>query len=403
MVTIDPADGGDDSAAGAAADSASTADGNAADSWSDPVMHPATAPALILHPISYLYIVGGLLLAAAVIGLFGSASSALKTIVIGSVFALALDPVVSVVRRRWGWSRPAAVLLVTTCVIAFVTAVMVLMGPSAVRQAEDIGADLPKTVEEFYDLPVVGDWLASRDMSGRVREAIAELPAKISDESLANLVQNVIGGALAAVIMFAVTVAVLLDGERLIAIVRRRLPYRWVDRADEVGRVFYTATAHYFGGSLAVAALMGIVVLTLCLVFGVPLAPLAAIWAMITDLIPQVGGFLGGAFLGLLALTQGPIVFVVVVTLFVLYMNLENHVITPAIVGQAVDVTPPTTMLAAFIGGAAGGVPGALVATPLVGAVKQLYMQLRWGQQPFAAKRRGIGPRVRRLLRRGVR
>jgi predicted PurR-regulated permease PerM len=47
---------------------------------------------------------------------------------------------------------------------------------------------------------------------------------------------------------------------------------------------------------------------------------------------------------------------------------------------QAVNVTPPTTMLAALIGGAAAGVPGALVATPLVGAVKQLYMQLRWGK-----------------------
>jgi putative heme transporter len=368
--------------------------------WSDPGLRPAPAASLVLHPVSFVYIVGGLLLAAAVIGLIESATAILWTIAMGVVFALAMDPVVSAVRRRWGWSRPPAVLLVAGSVIAFLVAVMVLMGPQAVRQAEDLGADLPKTVEEFYDLPVVGDWLASRDMSGRVEEAITELPAKVSDESVTTLVQNVIGGALTALILFAVTVAVLLDGEQLIATVRRRLPSRWVSRADQVGRVFYIAIGHYFGGSLAVAVLMGIVVLMLCLVFGVPLAPLAAIWAMITDLIPQVGGFLGGAFLGLLALTQGPVTFIVVVTLFVLYMNLENHVISPAIVGQAVDVTPPTTMLAAFIGGAAGGVPGALIATPLVGAVKQLYMQLRWGKQPFAKYRPGVVTRLRALLRR---
>ncbi|HEX2497774.1 MAG: AI-2E family transporter [Actinomycetes bacterium] len=368
--------------------------------WSDPELRPAPAPPLVLHPVSFVYIVGGLLLAAAVIGLIESATAMLWSIAMGVVLALAMDPVVSAVRRRWGWSRPSAVLLVAGSVIAFLVAVMVLMGPQAVRQAEDLGADLPKTVEEFYDLPVVGDWLANRDMSGRVEEAIKELPAKVSDESVTTLVQNVIGGALTALILFAVTVAVLLDGEQLIATARRRLPSRWVGRADEVGRVFYIAIGHYFGGSLVVAVLMGIVVLMLCLVFGVPLAPLAAIWAMITDLIPQIGGFLGGAFLGLLALTQGPVTFVVVVTLFVLYMNLENHVISPAIVGQAVDVTPPTTMLAAFIGGAAGGVPGALIATPLVGAVKQLYMQLRWGRQPFAKDRPGVVARLRALLRR---
>jgi predicted PurR-regulated permease PerM len=164
--------------------------------------------------------------------------------------------------------------------------------------------------------------------------------------------------------------------------------------------VFYQATAQYFGGSLAVAALMGIVVLALCLIFGVPLAPLAAIWATITDLIPQVGGFLGGALLGVLALTQGPVVFVVVVGLYILYMNLENHVISPAIVGKAVDVTPATTMLAALVGGAAAGVPGALVATPLVGALKQLYMQLRWGQQPFESQRPSLRSRFGKLRRR---
>jgi putative heme transporter len=148
---------------------------------------------------------------------------------------------------------------------------------------------------------------------------------------------------------------------------------------------------------------MGVVVLALCLIFGVPLAPLAALWAMITDLIPQVGGFLGGALLGLLALTQGAFVFVVVVGLYGLYLTVENHVISPAVVGHAVDVSPPTSMLATLIGGAAAGVAGALVATPLVGATKQLYLQLRWGQQPFASERPPLRDRVKTVLPRMVR
>ena len=54
-------------------------------------------------------------------------------------------------------------------------------------------------------------------------------------------------------------------------------------------------------------------------------------WAMITDLIPQIGGFLGGAFLGLLALSVGLGTGLVVILLFVAYMNFENHVISPAV------------------------------------------------------------------------
>src|SRR5207302_3235318 len=65
-----------------------------------------------LDPVAFVYIVGGLLLSAAVFGLFHAASSAITTVAVGVLLALALDPVVSAIRRRWHWPRPRAVLLV---------------------------------------------------------------------------------------------------------------------------------------------------------------------------------------------------------------------------------------------------------------------------------------------------
>jgi putative heme transporter len=358
---------------------------------------------LHLKPGVFVHIVGGLLVAFAGFALLRSAPKALTTIAVGSVFALALDPIVGAIRRNWGWPRATSVLLVAGGAIVLATIVVVGMGPQAVAQARKVTSDVPQTVREFYDLPVVGGWLEDNDAATRVDEAIEELPGKINDRSVTRTVEDMVGGALSTVLVLAVTVAVLLDGEHLVAAVHRLLPPRWVNRADEIGHVFYMAIAQYFAGSLAVAALMGVVVLALCLIFGVPLAPLAALWAMITDLIPQVGGFLGGALLGLLALTQGALVFVVVVGLYGLYLSLENHVISPAIVGHAVDVSPPTSMFATLIGGAAAGVPGALVATPLVGATKQLYLQLRWGQQPFASQRPPLRDRVKTVFQTMVR
>jgi predicted PurR-regulated permease PerM len=358
---------------------------------------------LRLKPGVFVHIVGGLLVAFAGFALFRSAPKALTTIAVGSVFALALDPIVGVIRRNWDWPRSRSVLLVAGGAIVLVVAVVVGMGPEAVDQARKVTSDVPQTVREFYDLPVVGGWLEDNDAATRAAEEIEEAPGKISDRSVTRTVEGMVGGALSTVLVLGVTVAVLLDGDHLVAAIRRLVPLRWVNRADEIGHVFYMAIAQYFAGSLAVAALMGVVVFALCLIFGVPLAPLAALWAMITDLIPQVGGFLGGALLGLLALTQGAFVFVAVVGLYGLYLTLENHVISPAIVGHAVDVSPPTSMLAALIGAAAAGVPGALVATPLVGATKQLYLQLRWGQQPFASQRPPLRDRVKTVFRTMVR
>ena len=55
------------------------------------------------------------------------------------------------------------------------------------------------------------------------------------------------------------------------------------------------------------------------------------------------------------------------------------------------NLTPPTTMLAALIGGAAAGVPGALVATPLLGAGKALYLD-EPGRAAAAPGRRAEAP-----------
>jgi predicted PurR-regulated permease PerM len=74
-------------------------------------------------------------------------------------------------------------------------------------------------------------------------------------------------------------------------------------------------------------------------------------------------------------------------------MNLENHIIQPAVIGRAVNLSPPTTMMAALIGAAVAGVPGALVATPTVGVVKRLYFVFVKGQDNLASD--GRGARIR--------
>jgi predicted PurR-regulated permease PerM len=352
---------------------------------------------VMLAPVTFVYVVGALLVGMGLFALLRAASSMLTTIGVGVVLALALDPVVSAIRRRWHWGRTEAALLIMGGVLGLTVVLVVVMGPRAVAQARMLSSDIPGTVREFYTLPLVGGWLEQNDAAAKVDDAVKRLPSQLSDEQVTDTVTSLVGGALRALLVLAVATATLLDGEHLVGRARRLVPPAWAERADGIGRVFYVAIAQYFSGSLTVAVLMGVVVLTLCLAFGVPLAPLAALWAMLTDLVPQVGGFLGGALLGVLALTQGPVVFVVVVGLYVLYMNLENHVISPAIVGPAVDVTPPTTMLAALVGGAVAGVPGALVATPFCGAVKQLYLKLRWGRQPFASDSSGPRHDIRKL------
>ena len=83
-----------------------------------------------------------------------------------------------------------------------------------------------------------------------------------------------------------------------------------------------------------------------------------------------------------LGVTQGPFVGLACVVIFLVYQNLENHVIQPLIVGRAVDLSPPVTMVAALVGVSAGGLIGGLFAIPLLGATKAIYLSTREQREP---------------------
>ena len=265
-------------------------------------------------------------------------------------------------------------------------------------QSQEFSDELPSTVRQFYSWPVIGDRLAEADAAGSVERWIEQAPADIDDATLARLGERLLGGVLSALIVVVTALGVLVDGEVVVRRFRTLVPAERRQRADRLGRIVYATFGSYFAGSLLVAVLAGLVTLTTGLILGVPLAPVAGLWTTLTNLIPQIGGFLGASFFGVLAITEGPVPAVVGVAIIVAYQNLENHVISPAIVGRAVNLSPPATMLAVLVGAAAAGVPGALVATPLLGAVKAIYLDEK-GQMP-EPEAKVVSRRISRFLRR---
>lgn len=350
---------------------------------------------------STVWLTVAVLAAFAVLAVLRNAGPALTQVAVGVILALALDPLVVATGHRLGLTRSRAVAVVAAVFATAAVALVVLVGPPATRQASQFGKQLPATLTEFEKFPVIGPQLRQYELRRNVDTWVAELPSRFNAESVQTAATRLLSNVMSIVVVGCIVVGALLDGPRLLALIRSMFRTRPIllERVDRVGRVVSMTLGQYFGGSLTVATLMGLFVLIVGLALSIPLAPLAALWAALTDLIPQVGGFLGGSFLVVLALTKGPTTAVIAAGLFLVYMNIENHLISPAIVGDSVDLTPATTMVAAFIGGAVAGIPGSLVATPLVGAAKRLYFELRTGRATPIPVKSGWSQRIRSLAR----
>jgi predicted PurR-regulated permease PerM len=352
------------------------------DGMGSPIPYEQPSP-IDIDPRSAIPIAIAVALIGVAIWFVRSIPRTLSAVAIATLIALALNPVVEGLKRRTGWHRrtAAGVVLVMFALLASI-AIALITAPT-IREARDFNKQIPKTVKDLGKLPVIGPRLREARASEKVQEWLNDVPKKLSVNSkpIEHAAGAIADGVAAALFTVLLAITLLLDGENIVNGVRRLVPERRRADAAHLGRIVYNVVGRYIAGTVFVAVLAGVVMLTGGLSLGVPLAPLIAVWVAITNPIPQVGGFLGGAVFVLLGLTQGALVGVACLAIFLVYQQLENHVLQPLIIGRAVRLSPPATMVAALVGVSAGGLVGGLFAIPLLGAGKAIYLSSR-GRPP---------------------
>lgn len=302
-------------------------------------------------------------------------------LVLAGLFAFALDPVVVRIQQRFNLRRGYAVgLLMGSAVLVVVVAITVL-GPQTVEQARSFQKDLPHVLDGLKDLPVVGPTLAANDVPGQIQKWAAKLPKQLAGDTsqITNAAETITSVLLGAIAVTLIMVALLIDGPWLVGGAQRLIPPNRRDTAHHVGGILSRVIGRYFAGSLLLATLQGVQVLITGLILGVPLSPLLAVWAAVWNLVPQLGGAIGGVVFVLVAFTQGATTGVIAAAVFMLYITFANNVLLPVILGKAVNISPLTTMIATIVGFAVAGIVGAMLAVPVLGAGKAMYLELRVG------------------------
>ncbi len=300
-------------------------------------------------------------------------------LIIGITLAVALDPLVNWIDERTPGGRGPAIATVVVGLLASVAATLVFAVPSVASSVRDLDDQLPEIATDLEQLPVVGDEIADREIAEQIQTSVEKLPDRIAaDRSpIERKLRSVGDGMLATFWILLITVAGLVDGRRVRAGVRSLLPAERHDEFERVDTITRRVIARYALGSVVIALVAGSAVFVIALVAGVPLAPLLGLWAFMANFIPQIGGYLGGAPLVVMAFTLGATNGLIIAAAYLVYMQIENRIIQPVIVSKAVDIAPFVAMVGVLIGGAAAGVVGAVLVTPLIAVAKSLYTEFR--------------------------
>ena len=129
-------------------------------------------------------------------------------------------------------------------------------------------------------------------------------------------------------------------------------------------------------------------------ILGVPFALLLGVFVALVDLLPLVGGLLAGVPVVVIAAIHSVPAGIVMLIVFLVYQQIENHVLNPIIMSKTVRLNPFWVLLAVLVGATLGGriagglgtFVGALVGIPFGGALQVIVRELRQGPDAVVAR-----------------
>lgn len=305
-------------------------------------------------------------------------------LLVGGFVAVALGRPVAWLDRRTALSRVGACAVVCGVIGAALFAAALTGADDGARATSTLTERLPEIVADFEDMPLIGGWLEQHDAAVWVQDQMNDLPQRVRTGRPADWLPYVGSRLVDLFWTIVIAVALLVDGGRVVDAVGRRVPARHRRQWNRLLGAAATALGGYAAGAALVAGINASVIFTVAVVLGLGVAPALALWGFVWNFVPQIGGFMGGLPLIVFAFVLGPAQGLLAAVVFIAYQFLENNVIQPAVIGASIDVAPWGTLVAALAGGAAAGVAGAIVLTPLVGVIGVVRRELASADFPGA-------------------
>ena len=346
------------------------------------------------RPRAVLIVLGIILTAVVLIEIIQAARGILIWIFAAIFLATALNPAVDALQRRGVARRGLAVTIVFVGAILAIVALAATIIPTIVAQVNDFIDAVPGYVEDLTaGRGRLGFLEREYQITERVREALSEGGAArvlgISGTALA-VTKGVVTAVVATLTIAFLTLFMLLEGPAWVERLYSLLPEEKQPRWRKVGHDIYRTIGGYVTGNLTISLIAGVVSTAVLLGVGVPFAVALGLLVAILDLIPLAGATIAAILVSTVAFLDSTTSGVIVLVFFILYQQLENHVLQPVVYSRTVQLSPLAVLIAVLIGAELAGVIGALAAIPVAGAIQVLLLdwlqhrRARLGEPPAA-------------------
>jgi predicted PurR-regulated permease PerM len=302
-------------------------------------------------------------------------------IIIAGFFAVAVYPVVNWSERHLPWCRRSlATLAVYLLLVLLIVGLITLFAVPLARQGTSLAHQLPTLIDDaragrgpvgrLLDRTHVLSYIQQND--SKIRSFASGLGAPAL-----GFLKTAATGVAATITIFVLSFLMVVEGPKLVDGTLALFPDDRAQHIRTVGTACAKTITGYISGNLLISVICGVLTYVVLRIIGIPFSGLIALFVGISGLIPLVGATLGAVVAGLAAFIYSVPAGIIVVVFFVVYQQLENHLLQPLIFSRTVQLNPLTVLIAILVAVELAGLLGALLAIP-VAAMIQIILRDLW-------------------------
>jgi predicted PurR-regulated permease PerM len=341
--------------------------------------------------------------AALILGLW-----ALRTIVVYVIiaffFTLLMTPATRFLRKR-GLSHGGSTLLVFLVGALALIGLVYLFTEPLVTAAVHFGQQVPTLVREAKKgHGPLGRLVFRLHLQKYLSEGSTKITSQIT-KVLKPATAFSVGAAAVSTLIAIVTIAILtfftmLEAPRIWSGFLRIFRPSTADRLRRVVDETIGSVTGYMLGNMLTSVVAGVISGVTLAILGVPFALLLGVFVALVDLLPLVGGLLAGVPVVIIAAIHSVPAGIIMLVVFLVYQQIENHILNPIIMSRTVQLNPFWVLIAVLVGatlggriaGALGTFVGALVGIPFGGALQVIVRELRRGPDAVVDQSELHGP-----------
>jgi len=281
--------------------------------------------------------------------------------------------------KKYKVPRVAAVLFIYIAIVVGIIGLFYLFVPILFSEVSNLASSLPAYLESA-NLSLPGTQAGIENTEAFVNDlskafslesAIKNIQAVIAglSSNVFQAVSTIFGGVFSFLLVLIISFYLAVQERGIEDFLEIITPVKHEKYIIDLWKRSQAKIGKWMQGQLLLGLLIGILVYLGLTILGVPYALTLALFAGIAELIPLFGPIIGAVPAVLLGFTDSVTLGLMVIGLYVIIQQFENHLIYPLVVRKVVGVPPLLVIIALIIGGKLAGFLGVLLSVPIAAAI----------------------------------